>query len=393
MKLLIVDDDPLMARQVALLARRTQVEAVVVATSCADIVDEKLSEFDLVILDLMMPDMDGVQWMRRFAQLGISMQLILLTGLPEKVMDLASQTALGYGHRVLGSLQKPVQPGDLEYLLAVAEEVGSSPRQVQARVTSSSLAERVERALDDGRFELRFEPQLALTSDSWFGIKVAASLEQELGNEFPDSVGLPGRIEASCSSVPFTLQLVARGLEAAAWLYSSAEFRGVLTVDVPPSTFAQPGFATQVLELMAQWAETSIRLNLHIDGAESNHTRIAVQDALARFAINGISISSAQPFAGSGRLLVLDKAVTCRLQHAEKVRKLVRAQIQICHEVGMIVLAQGVDDVWTGRWLAEAGCDVAQGAWMAAPMPLEAVAAWARRRTGGLARMAANGAW
>lgn len=388
MRLLIVDDDPFMARQVAFLAQRAQVEAVAVATSYADIANENLSKFNIVILDLMMPDMDGVEWMRRFAQLGISMRLILLTGLADDVVDLASQTALGYGHRVLGSLRKPIRSGDLEYLLAVAEEVACSPRRGQSGAPSRGLASSVEQALDSGRFDLRFEPQLGLASDSWFGVKITASLDQQLETHFPDSVGLLAEIDTPRTFVPSTLLLVERGLKATARLCASADFRGLVTVDVLPAAIAQPDFTTRVLELMAQWAEGSMRLNLHLDGVEPNHARIAVQDAQARLAMHGVMVSSDKLFAGSGHLFVLDDAVTRCLQHADKVRKLVRVQIQMCHDVGMIVLAQGVDDAWTGRWLAEAGCDVAEGAWVAAPMPFGAVAAWARQRTGGLARMA-----
>lgn len=380
MRLLVVDDDQLMAHQVALLARRAQVEAVTVATSLGDVADEDLTGFDIVILDLMMPGLDGIEWMRRFAQLGVSMRLILLSALPEKVMELASQTALGYGHQILGCLQKPAYFGELEYLLAIAEEVAPRSRQVRVGVAARDVVAPVEESPDNGRFSLLFQPQLGLASGSWFGVKVMASRYESQLTEGAGNIGLLARIETLCASVPFTLLLVERGLEAMAGLCADAEFDGVLTVDVLPSAIAQPDFTAQVLALIARQAASSVRLNLHIDGVEPNHARTAVQHAQARFAMNGIIVSSDQIFAGTGSLLVLDSAVIHRLQQAEKVRKLVRAQIKMCHEVGMTVLAQGVDDLWTGRWLAEADCDIAQGVWVGAPMSLGELSAWARGR-------------
>jgi len=382
MKLLVIDDDPLVARQLAVLARRSPHQAVVSATSCGDIADEDLAGFDIIILDLLMPDRDGIEWMRRLHELGISARLILLSGLAPHVVDLAKHTAITYGHRVIGSMRKPVQPEELGYLMAIAEEMLPKSRRSPTTAELAAIASSSATAIADGRFALRFQPQLGLASENWFGVRLTAILEESVAVVDTDADTLLARVDALQASVPFTLQLLERGLDALEQLRHQADFRGLLTLDVLPSAIAQPTFTAHVLELLARHALPPGRLNLHIDGAEPHYARAVVQDAQTRLAMHGVIVSSAHLGAGTGQLFVLDSSMTRHLRHEDAARRQARAQIQLCHDVGMAVLALGVDDLWTAHALADAGCDVGQGDWAGAAMTMDTLISWARRRTG-----------
>ncbi len=57
-------------------------------------------------------------------------------------------------------------------------------------------------------------------------------------------------------------------------------------------------------------------------------------------------------------------------------RSLCRAIVSMAHELGMRVVAEGVETEAQRDWLREAGCDFAQGYLFARPMPVEAFEAW-----------------
>ncbi len=61
---------------------------------------------------------------------------------------------------------------------------------------------------------------------------------------------------------------------------------------------------------------------------------------------------------------------------------MVRAVVSIGHELGMTVVAEGVEDRATIAKLASLGCDVAQGYEIARPAPVHDFEAWWRERTG-----------
>jgi EAL domain-containing protein (putative c-di-GMP-specific phosphodiesterase class I) len=65
------------------------------------------------------------------------------------------------------------------------------------------------------------------------------------------------------------------------------------------------------------------------------------------------------------------------LQHevSEASRKIVASVITLAHDLGMQVIAEGVETEATFTWLKGLGCDMAQGFWMSLPMPVDQIAA------------------
>jgi diguanylate cyclase (GGDEF)-like protein len=62
-------------------------------------------------------------------------------------------------------------------------------------------------------------------------------------------------------------------------------------------------------------------------------------------------------------------------------RSLCRAIVRMAHELGMRVVAEGVETEAQRDWLREAGCDFAQGYLFGRPMPVDAFEAWMAERS------------
>ena len=58
---------------------------------------------------------------------------------------------------------------------------------------------------------------------------------------------------------------------------------------------------------------------------------------------------------------------------------IVRHTVALAHELGLSLVAEGVEDAATAAVLAELGCDVAQGYAVARPMPVGEFLGWLRR--------------
>jgi EAL domain-containing protein (putative c-di-GMP-specific phosphodiesterase class I) len=58
-------------------------------------------------------------------------------------------------------------------------------------------------------------------------------------------------------------------------------------------------------------------------------------------------------------------------------RAIFTASLEMAHQLGMKVVAEGVEDRSHWDFVRAAGCDVAQGYFIARPMPADALAAWA----------------
>lgn len=73
---------------------------------------------DLLICDLSMPDMDGIEFMHAAAQAHFKGSVMLLSGMDEAVRRAAERLAKAHGLAVLGAYKKPISTEALRQALA-----------------------------------------------------------------------------------------------------------------------------------------------------------------------------------------------------------------------------------------------------------------------------------
>jgi diguanylate cyclase (GGDEF)-like protein len=77
--------------------------------------------------------------------------------------------------------------------------------------------------------------------------------------------------------------------------------------------------------------------------------------------------------------LKLDRSLTQDVDTDRRARAIVKHTVALAHDLGLALVAEGVEDDVTGAVLAELGCDVAQGYAIARPMPVADFLAWLDR--------------
>ena len=116
-RVLLVDDEESF---VTALGKRLNARDLKVKTSNSGedaITKAKQQEFDVVVLDLAMPGMDGIETLKRLLQIDPDLQVILLTG-HGSIEKAVEATKLG----AMDFLQKPASLPDLLELIRQASE-------------------------------------------------------------------------------------------------------------------------------------------------------------------------------------------------------------------------------------------------------------------------------
>lgn len=85
--------------------------------------------------------------------------------------------------------------------------------------------------------------------------------------------------------------------------------------------------------------------------------------------------------------LKIDRSFIQELAHHAADATIVRSIISLAHNLGLSVVAEGIEDTHTQEILAAIGCDQAQGYHFSPPLPGEEVAAWLSRWTTSIASM------
>lgn len=103
---LIVDDDP---NECLLLAEVASIEGFTsrTASSATEIMSMLDQSPDVVVLDLIMPQMDGVEVLREMKKRGSRARIILVSGYDDQLLDTAGLLASGFKLKLAGVLNKP----------------------------------------------------------------------------------------------------------------------------------------------------------------------------------------------------------------------------------------------------------------------------------------------
>ena len=119
-RLLIIDDEPEICDLYGAFAEHLGFD--VCTTGDADEFIRLNREFDptVVILDLHMPQADGIELLRRLADEKCRARIAVVSGADDRVLGAADRLGADRGLNMLGAMQKPVQLRDLRSKLGDA---------------------------------------------------------------------------------------------------------------------------------------------------------------------------------------------------------------------------------------------------------------------------------
>lgn len=324
--------------------------------------------YDAMLSDVRMPGMSGLTLLRAVRELDLDLPVVLVTGNP----DLASATkAVEYG--AFQYLIKPVATDRLDEVLERAasvgrlarvkreyvEEFGSSTFRVAAHVGIGSL---LDRAL--GSLWVAYQPIVQAGSLAVFAYEaLMRSDEPDLPNPQAvlnaaervnrlNDVGQAMRrltaLDAASSASTFFVNLHPEDLldenlyEVGASLNSCAS-RVVLEITERASLEHIPNLRERVARLRALGF------------------RIALDDLGAGYA--GLtSFAQLEP-----EFVKLDMELIRGIQHHDMKRKIVRSMVELCHDMGKQIIAEGVEVAEERQVLIDLGCDLLQGYLLARP--------------------------
>src|ERR1700694_3225038 len=126
---------------------------------------------DIIVSDLDMPGMDGMEFIRHVGQVGQPISLILASGLDRSLISSVETMARAYGLTILGAIEKP--PTAKRLKAAIDLHVPARANRSSAASSAFTIAE-IMRGVKDNEFEPFFQPKVELETRRVKGAEAVA---------------------------------------------------------------------------------------------------------------------------------------------------------------------------------------------------------------------------
>lgn len=382
--MLILDDEPDLAEYVALAAQSLGFQTIV-AKDADDFMGRVNDEVTHIVLDLFMPGMDGVQVIRALSQRRCRAQLVLVSGFDQQMLGMAEELALKQGLDVLGHLAKPIRLVDLENLLGRERKVATARSAAVAReqvLTREELA----KALAADQFFLAYQPQVDIATQRLVGMEALVRWRRpNHGITFPDQ--FIGQFEALGMADDLTWMVLQKGLMA---LRDNGSLGGLhLAINVSAESLQDLAMPERFLSTLDEYAVNPGQIVLEITESRLIRDLASSMDILMRLRLKGFQISIDDFGTGYAMMdqlrhvpaneIKIDHSFTRDVLTSKRARVVVEKTIEIGHELGLRVVAEGVEEWAQLDFLSDKGCHVAQGYLFGKPGTIDDLARFQHR--------------
>jgi len=387
-RLLILDDEPEVGRIIGLIAEGADFEWR--STTHPDDFFRELDNWlpTHLVIDLVMPEMDGVQVMRQLSERDCTCRIVITSGVGSRVMDAAMRSGVEHGLDVRGVVPKPFSALTLRVLLLdepddwplSAGGVDSQALEHAANAPSADLG----RVIEDKKFSIVYQPKINSVSGSLSGLQVLVQLDNA-----SDAPELPGKLVENLSREDlidaFTTEVFSQSLQWFGAHFSDSDIS--LAINVSAQDLLQSKFLSALLAQCQSHrvAPEQIILELAETSAMQDPTRTL--DALTRFRMKGFQLSLDDFGTGYSSMVQLvrlpfseikiDASFVASVNSSEESRSVIKSIVELGRSLGLKVTAEGVGDAATLKSLTMLGCDLLQGAHVSPAMSGEAVLQWA----------------
>lgn len=344
---------------------------------------------DVVVCDLQMEGMDGLEFIQRISATGQVGAIIVSSGLPGDVRRAVSQMGALLGVNMLGDTGKPLQVETLQLLL---ERALSTRRRTPQPPSSLELADeqQVRRALLEQQLQAYYQPKFDLHSGAVLGVEVLARWNHPFQGVLSPAVFLPAMERSGLmDDLLFCL------MQQALVLQGQALSQGLaldLAFNLHAAQLADVALTARIKTLLATHQTPCASVTFELTESGLLEVPAVSLENLVRLRMMGCRLSIDDFGAGFSSLqrlcqlpfteIKLDAEFVRGLLHEPRCRAVICSTLALGQTLGMSVVIEGIETTEQHQALLALGCTQGQGYWHARPMNGVDLLRWLQRSAG-----------
>jgi diguanylate cyclase (GGDEF)-like protein/PAS domain S-box-containing protein len=246
----------------------------------------------------------------------------------------------------------------------------------------------LRRGIETGRLSVHYQPLVSLATGAMAGFEALARLTLPSGDMLPPGDFIPVA-EQTGLIVPLGLKVLQQGCDQLRRWHNEYGNHLTMAVNLSPRQLEDPEIVKEIARVLEQAGHSGFRLKLEItEGALINNPEVAATQLAAIRAL-GVQICIDDFGTGHSSLaylhrfpidvLKIDRFFIGRMAEQRRDLELVRGIVGLCHNLGVDVVAEGVETAEQAKILSDIGCEYGQGYLFGRPMSAGATSDWLDR--------------
>jgi diguanylate cyclase (GGDEF)-like protein len=252
----------------------------------------------------------------------------------------------------------------------------------------------LRRAIDRGQLLLHYQPKADLQTGDIKGVEALVRWEHPERGMIPPDEFIPPAQKTGVIT-PLTMFVLDEALrQCRNWALQGIEL--CVAVNLSTRNLLDVHLPDTVGELLTRWEVPPRLLALEITESTILADPVRAMQILSRLDQMGIRIAIDDFGTGYSSLaylkrlpvdeLKIDKSFILGMEENENDAVIVRSTIDLGRNLGLRVVAEGVETAQAWNRLAALGCNIAQGYYLSRPVPAEQLTEWLRERAASASR-------
>jgi EAL domain-containing protein (putative c-di-GMP-specific phosphodiesterase class I) len=339
---------------------------------------------DIVLSDLDMPGMDGMEFLRHLGESGVAVSVILVSAIDSKLLASIETMTEAYGITLLGVVQKPLTPGKLMPLLN-----GHKPALVKPNDPAAAGAvfthEEIAAGLKQDEFEPFFQPKVTLATGQIVGAEALARWRHPQKGIIAPHAFIK-QLEDNGLIDDLTWVMLKKAA-ACCSTWRSAGLEATVSVNLSLRSLTDVKIAKHVTEIVRSQNLDPRHMVLEVtESAATTDTGRALEN-LARLRLKGFGLSIDDYGTGYSSMqqltriafteLKIDQSFVANAARQQSARVILESSLDMAKKLNITAVAEGVETQADWDLLRQLGCGLAQGYLIAKPIEAWAYMNWA----------------
>ncbi len=243
--------------------------------------------------------------------------------------------------------------------------------------TVLSLESQLREAIHQDQIDLYFQPQVSICSGSTIGVEALARWTNAKGEKISPLTFI-AIAEETGLIIPLGRKLLARALhQTKTWLGLGLDI--VVAINVSPRQFLDKDFVSSTLQLIQEYGVPTRHIEIELTETALLEDRQFTIAKLAQLREAGLSIALDDFGTGHSSLsylpdlplhtLKIDRSFVTGMLQNKRHEAVCKSITNLAHDLGLNVVAEGIETASQLEKIREIGCDVGQGYLFSHPMP------------------------